>query len=114
MQPDTKERQIKIIQRAAMYLELFSTPAGKKVLEDLESAFHHAPLQSIMSSGSDGRLDPYKTIYNAGAREVLEHIKGLIWIATYPDKYMSREISSPEMTMDDMLDKLRKERLGDI
>lgn len=53
MEEDTKKRLI-------AYYELFSSPNGKKVLEDLEEQYQMK--SSVVSN------DPYGTIFNEGCR----------------------------------------------
>lgn len=56
-------------QNAAMYERVFSSPDGKKVLDDLCVRFNGTTLKK-----NEGVIDPHASIAAAGCREVLLYI----------------------------------------
>lgn len=67
-----KARDI-IKRKYASYKNLFATPDGKAVLEDLERQFGGTTLRK-----NNGVIDPNASIAAAGCREVLLYIENII------------------------------------
>jgi len=60
-------------QRARIFIELFSTPHGKTVLEALESLFGHGIAMNILDN--NGRTDALQTWRKQGQCDVINYIQ---------------------------------------
>ena len=69
MNDKIKEAQRLTAERRRAYINLFDSPNGKVVLEDLDKQFNRTTLRKV-----DGVIDPIASIAAAGCREVLLYI----------------------------------------
>ena len=69
MNDKIKEAQRLTAERRRAYVNLFDSPNGKVVLEDLDKQFNRTTLRKV-----DGVIDPNASIAAAGCREVLLYI----------------------------------------
>ena len=69
MNDKIKEAQRLTAERRRAYVNLFYSPNGKVVLEDLDKQFNRTTLRKV-----DGVIDPNASIAAAGCREVLLYI----------------------------------------
>lgn len=67
MTPEEKKEQV-----VKDYLEVFTSPHGKRVLVDLRRLSHFD--FSVIPTGNDGHTDTYDVMRNEGMRAVVIHI----------------------------------------
>ena len=73
MNDKIKEAQRLTAERRRAYVNLFDSPNGKVVLEDLDKQFNRTTLRKV-----DGVIDPNASIAAAGCREVLLYIDDMM------------------------------------
>lgn len=88
-------------EKAATYHVVFTSESGKKVLDDLRGEFFCTPMRSTVYRDANGRVDEFGAIFNAGCREVVQHIEALIERHIHPERF---QVKTQEPTTDEMMD----------